>query len=132
MPHQDDDDEFVIVDHHPEVSWFESDAEHIRAPHEWPTLEQQGWDHCEYAEYGGQDGTGKATAVSYAAAAAAGARAKPTSAALPRPVGPPSHIRRLSAVREDARKAQARSQPRRERPERALDRWSETSFHSKC
>lgn len=125
-PPEDAEDDWTVVDadETASVDSFEGDAEHIRAPSEWPTLPHE-WEHC--LEYEQREGSSTPTATfSYAAAAAVGLRAN--AAARPRPVAPPSH--QSSAVKDEDRRQRARTKPRRERGHEA--RWSEVSFHSTC
>ena len=106
-----DDDAWVEVDAtHSAGADFESEAEQVLEPTEWPSL-PTGWDFG--VEYEQRDAVGYKLGASYASVLSSGMHSvsPPT---IPLPVRPPPHTL-VPSVREEERKQSSRNQPRRER-----------------
>ena len=115
---------------------FESEAENVLAPNEWPVLPNSSWDFT--TEWEQRDGAppvgalnaGKAPSFAAALASAPLSSSPPDAAPIhslmPRPIGPPRHRHITSAVQEAQRRDAARNKPRRERTN--APRWDEAGY----
>lgn len=108
--HHDEDAWVEVEADHSACAAFESDAEQVLTPHEWPSL-PTGWDFG--VEYEQRDAMTSKLGATYAYALSSGVHST-SPPTVPLPVRPPPHTL-VPSVREDERKQSSRNQPRRER-----------------